>query len=944
MAGTWADLVKQPGANVDTMLLLTDGTVLAHEFDSSNWHQLTPNGSGSYTNGKWTLIPAMPPNSTIPAGSNGPNYGPRFFGSAVLGDGTLLVAGGEYNFGLSVDVAAATRFDPVTSTWTNLATPSGWTNVGDVPLCILADGRGLLGNINDSQTAFFDPATGTFSAGPNKGDRCAEESFTLLPDDTILAVDCTSIPNAEKYLPSSNTWVSAGTTPSTLPQACPGIVPEIGPTVLLPNGSAFVIGATGDTALYVPPAIPSDPGTWTAGPAILDASSTRYFPIDAPAVLMPNGRVLLAASPTPPCSFPGPTSFFEYDPASNTLVQVSAPSNAGQPCFKGRFLLLPNGQVLFTDQSSAVTIYTPGGTPDPSWKPTITAVPLNMAVGHHYLLSGRQFNGLSQACSYGDDATMATNYPIARLEQGSKVIYCRTAHHSTMGVATGSATVSTVLSIPAGVAPGSYQLVVVANGIPSDPVPVTIAAALPAIAVDIENGGSFGTVCGTSSLQLEIFNVGNLDLIVDQVLALPSTGPFIVQPLPSTPVTLAPGSDVDFTITFTPPAPGTTQTGTIRITSNDPNTPYFDITVTATAGAGSLAVAIADHGEFGKVCVGSIRDEPLTLANTGSCMLTVTDITSSSSEFLPPDVASYPLSIAPGTAIDLPIRFQPTITMPATAIITIYSDDPGGPKMIRVSGVVPTPRLTAVIADSGNFGKTCIGSFVDEPLILCNSGDCLLSISSITSTSVEFLVPQVLSYPINIGSGDSLPVPVRFQPQTFGAKAATIKVFSNDPASPASIYVSGDAPSGSIVVTGSACFGGVPACSCSERVIAVCNVGECRLNVLSVKFKRKNRHWKLINNPFPATLHPGSCLNLVIRYKATERCPRSQDLIITSDDPVTPVKEVELTAYTIWERCGCKKCCDDCRAGDCDKRHGECQRTCCCDDAHDRDDDDDEGD
>jgi hypothetical protein len=35
VAGTWADRVKQPGANVDTMPLMTNGTVLAHEFDSS---------------------------------------------------------------------------------------------------------------------------------------------------------------------------------------------------------------------------------------------------------------------------------------------------------------------------------------------------------------------------------------------------------------------------------------------------------------------------------------------------------------------------------------------------------------------------------------------------------------------------------------------------------------------------------------------------------------------------------------------------------------------------------------------------------------------------------------------------------------------------------------------------------------------------------------------
>lgn len=812
MAGTWKDLAKQPGASVDTMLLLTDGTVIAHESDSPNWHQLTPNASGSYTNGTWTSLQPMPPNNAIPSSTGGPTYGPLFFGSAVLGDGTVFVAGGEYNTGVqpAADVAAATRYDPVYERWTNLAIPSGWAQVGDVPLCVLTDGRVLLGNINDSQTAFFDPATGTYTPGPNKSDRCSEESFTLLPDGTVLAVDCTSIPNAEKYLPSSNNWVSAGSTPSTLPQACPSIVAEIGPTVLLPNGQAFVIGATGDTALYTPPANPSDPGTWQAGPTILDASNNRLHPIDAPAVLLPNGRVLLAASPAPPCNFPGPTSFFEYDPSTNALSPpLASPSNATGACFTGRFLLLPNGQALFSNQSSKVTIYTPDGAPNPAWKPAITAIPSIMAVGHHYLLSGRQFNGLSQACFYGDDATMATNYPIARLEQGAKVFYCRTARHSTMGVATGNQIVSTILSIPSSVPPGSYQLVVVANGIPSDPVTVTIASALPAIAVDVENGGDFGMVCGTTSLSVEIFNVGDLDLIVDQVLALPNPGPFIVQPLPATPVTLKPGAEVDFTITFTPTAAGSIQAGIIRITSNDPNIPTFDINVTATAGIGSLVTVIVDQGNFGTVCKGSFRDEKLTLANNGDCKLSVTDIVSSSSDFVPPAVVVYPLTIAPGTAIELPIRFQPTGFGPKAGTITVVSDDPAGPRTIDVSGV---------------------------------------------------------------------------------------------------------APSGKLAVTGSTCFCDVKQCACVEQTLSICNVGECDLHVTEVAFKHNHRnrqkcdHFRLIRNPFPATLRPGSCLNLVIQFKATCTCPKDCDLIIISDDPNTPIRTVEVTAHIHDSLWGSIKC------------------------------------
>jgi hypothetical protein len=475
MAGTWSTLANPPPHSVDTMLLLTDGTVIAHQLDNSGWYRLTPTTSGSYENGSWSTIASLIPNPAIPTTKGGPAYGPKFFGSAVLRDGRVLVIGGEYNFGISADTAAATIYDPVTDVWTNLGTPAGWTHIGDVPLCVMPDGRVLLGFLNGTDTAFFDPVTASYTAGPNKADRCAEESFTLLPDGTVLAVQCTSIPGAEKYVPSTNSWVSAGSTPSTLPQSCPGIVAEIGPTVLLASGHALVIGATGNTAIYNPPASPGAAGTWSAGPTIQNGGAT-LFPIDAPAVLLPNGKVLLTASPSPPCSFPGPTTFFEYDSVANTLAVVPSPVNGGAPCFRGRFILLPTGQVLYSNQSGTVSIYTPDGAPHASWRPIITSFPASVFRGFTYTLSGQQLNGLSQACFYGDDATMATNYPIVRVTSLSTgaVTYLRTANHSTMAVATGTATVSTSVTIPSTLPFGSYTLEVIANGIASAPITITV--------------------------------------------------------------------------------------------------------------------------------------------------------------------------------------------------------------------------------------------------------------------------------------------------------------------------------------------------------------------------------------------------------------------------------------------------------------------------------------
>jgi hypothetical protein len=278
--------------------------------------------------------------------------------------------------------------------------------------------------------------------------------------------------------------------------------------------------------------------------------------------------------------------------------------------------------------------------------------------------------------------------------------------------------------------------------------------------------------------------------------------------------------------------------------------------------------------------------------------------------------------------------------------ITITSDDPAGPHNVAVSGTAPAPRLTAVIADAGGFGKVCVGSFRDQPLILTNSGRCVLTVTNILSSASEFLVPEVLSYPITIGPGDALPVPIRFKPLGLGAKAATITVTSDDPASPITINVFGDAPAGKLTVAGSTTFGGVNAGCCADRTLSICNTGDCALEVTSVHFRRRSRRWKLLNNPFPAKLRPGSCLPVVIQYRANEKCARPCELVIESDDPAMPVKYVEVLAYTIWDACcrrgsdGCKKeDCNDCRK-DCCYKHPSCRQGYpCCDDDDEEDED-----
>jgi hypothetical protein len=454
MSGTWKPLSNQPTFAASTMLLLTDGTVMCQEAGGVKWWRLTPDVHGSYIDGTWSALAPM--------------HHPRlYYASAVLRDGRVLVTGGEYS---DVSETKTTEiYNPLTDVWTEIPPPTGWTKVGDAPCCVLPDGRFLLGNILDTRTAIYDPIAGTWTAGPTKNDRSSEETWTLLGDETIVAAQCSNHPKAEKYVAAANAWVQAGTIPVDLVE--PSSI-EVGPAFLLPDGRVFAIGATNHTALYTPPPIASQPGTWAPGPDFAnDPIGRKVGAKDAPGCLMPNGRVLCVGGPVDGVfnHYLSPTYFYEFDGVS--LTRVTDPPNSGSVPFVGRMLLVPTGEVLFANGSNQLYAYTPAGAPDPAWRPHITSAPASVRPFHSYTLYGRQLNGLSQAVGYGDDSSAATNYPIVKIRNvaSGHIRYVRTFDHSTMGVATGFSVQSTTFSVPLGTAAGLSQVTVIANGIESAP-------------------------------------------------------------------------------------------------------------------------------------------------------------------------------------------------------------------------------------------------------------------------------------------------------------------------------------------------------------------------------------------------------------------------------------------------------------------------------------------
>lgn len=487
-AQSWVTMAagKAPTFDVGIALQLTDGRILIQEANTSNWYTLTPSKGGLYHEGTFTKVKSFPASM---------NYAPLYFASAVLPDGRVIVEGGEDNSGVEDWTTKGAIYDPVKNTWTQVYPPKGWGHIGDASSVVLANGTFMLANINSGESALLDAKTLTWTIvpGAGKNDANDEEGWNLLPDGDVMTVDTyVGFPsdyagmNSEVYIPSKKTWSSAGSTGVRLWDShigCPsqkgGSAHEMGPAVLAPTdstedmqlvafGANTCTGQAGHVSMYAVPF-----GVWVPGPNIPNGDDMA----DAPAALLPSGNILIETNKGYGNS---PVTFYEFISGGLGYDKVPSPPGYSGNSEGGRMLITPEGSILLTHvDSTGMWFYNGiGGSDSPdTWRPTICTgcYPTTVTVGDTYKISGTQFNGLSQGADFGDDAQSATNYPLVRIRNNKSgdYFYART-HNFSSGVDTGTKIVSTEFDVLAGTETGPSTLEVIANGIKSLAVDITV--------------------------------------------------------------------------------------------------------------------------------------------------------------------------------------------------------------------------------------------------------------------------------------------------------------------------------------------------------------------------------------------------------------------------------------------------------------------------------------
>lgn len=264
-----------------------------------------------------------------------------------------------------------------------------------------------------------------------------------------------------------------------------------------------------------------------------------------------------------------------------------------------------------------------------------------------------------------------------------------------------------------------------------------------------------------------------------------------------------PGGSTTFTLTFTPTVSGSLS-ATLAIENDDPYKDPYTFTVWGQGvpkvpdillrrGSTSLPSGTSSH-DFGTVLLGQSSSVQLTIRNTGTGDLTVSDINSSSGEFAITSAPSMPFTVAPDSNRYFTLEFSPAAAGTRSATLSITSDDPDAYEnpytlTVRGYGEIPVPvidvfyDLTHIPNGTGIyfFGHVQEGDSKAQTFYIENDGTAPLIVSGILPTSgdtsqfiVDFSIP-----PIAPGSSDFFTI--SFEPTFPGDKWAIITIVNNDP-------------------------------------------------------------------------------------------------------------------------------------------------------------------
>jgi hypothetical protein len=261
---------------------------------------------------------------------------------------------------------------------------------------------------------------------------------------------------------------------------------------------------------------------------------------------------------------------------------------------------------------------------------------------------------------------------------------------------------------------------------------------------------------------------------------------------------------------------------------------YTSASSTTPASSAGVLAASATTLSFGSVAIGSTAMQSLSVTNTGTAAVNVTQATISGSGFSVMS-GSGAATLAAGQSATIQVQFAPPSASAATGSLVVTSNASNPTLTIVLSGTGAGAGTAAGISatpSSVTFGNVADGTSGTQAITLKNTGSANLVVSSDSVTGTGFSVTGFTAQTLTPNS--SMTFNAVFAPTSPGAVSGSISVSTNLPTSPTAIALTGTGASPAMSVTpSSVSFGSVADGTNNSQTITIKNTGTVNLVVSS---------------------------------------------------------------------------------------------------------------
>ena len=301
-------------------------------------------------------------------------------------------------------------------------------------------------------------------------------------------------------------------------------------------------------------------------------------------------------------------------------------------------------------------------------------------------------------------------------------------------------------------------------------------------------GVDFGdvTVETSSTRTVVVTNLGHSNATIS---AATVTGSGFNYMGPALPLTLSRGQSVNLTISFAPSAAGVSSGNLSLSTSGNVSPNSVPLTGTGVQSQQTLLLTVSPQSvSFGNVPVGSNGSQTVSLLNTGTGPVNVSQATMAGNGFGMSGLA-VPMTLGPGQSTAFTVSFAPAGAGSASGNISVVSNAANSVSTVALSGMGVQPQISAA-PGSVSFGTVTVGQTSSQAVTLTNAGGAPLNITQLAGPGTGFSLTG-LALPLTLAPGKSTAFTVSFTPTSGASSSSSLMLMSNAPTSPTTIPLSG---------------------------------------------------------------------------------------------------------------------------------------------------------